>query len=174
MLISEFALATGLSRETARFYVRLGLLHPQTTQKGVRHPYVLFREEDVRAADVIRTGQALGLSLKEIADLMEQRRKGKLPREKRVTLMKTLLAKLDGKAVELDRLRIYVRAKIDWQEKGEKGSAPKLPIAKGEKSDWLRGSAHRNESKVAAVEVKNKRHNGTKRKMVRWRSPALR
>lgn len=127
MLISEFARAAGLSRETARFYVRLGLLDPQTTQKGGRHPYLLFREEDVRLAEVIRTGQALGLSLKEIADLMAQRRKGSLTLEERVALMKRLLVKLEDKAAELDRLRGYVRAKIAWQESGEKGAEPKLP-----------------------------------------------
>ena len=127
MLISEFARAVGLSRETARFYVRLGLLHPQTTQKGGRHPYLLFREEDVRLAEVIRTGQALGLSLKEIAGLMEQRRKGRLTLEERVALMKRLLTKLEDKAAELDRLRSYVRAKIAWQENGEKGAEPKIP-----------------------------------------------
>ncbi|WP_206998568.1 MerR family DNA-binding transcriptional regulator [Trinickia mobilis] len=39
MLISELARETGLSRETVRFYVRLGLLLPQTTEKGGRQVY---------------------------------------------------------------------------------------------------------------------------------------
>jgi hypothetical protein len=38
MLISEFVRRTGLARETVRYYVRFGLLQPQATQKGGRHP----------------------------------------------------------------------------------------------------------------------------------------
>ncbi|WP_263377584.1 MerR family transcriptional regulator [Granulicella paludicola] len=129
MLISEFALKTGLSRETVRFYVRLGLLHPQTTLKGGRNPYQLFRPEDVATAELIRIGQALGLSLKEIAALMEKRRKGKLPLKGRIEMMRAQLARLNRKAVELDRLRAYVRAKIEWQEDGEKGPEPTLELA---------------------------------------------
>ena len=129
MLISEFALKTGLSRETVRFYVRLRLLHPLTTQKGGRNPYQQFREEDLATAELIRIGQALGLSLKEIGALMEKRRKGKLPLKGRIELMRAQLAQLDRKAIELERLRAYVRAKIDWQEYGERGPEPVLDLS---------------------------------------------
>ena len=57
MLISEFAIAAGLSRDTIRFYVRLGLLQPQTTAKGGRRPYQLFSAEDVQAARIFRIAQ---------------------------------------------------------------------------------------------------------------------
>jgi MerR family copper efflux transcriptional regulator len=130
MLISEFALKTVLSRETVRFYVRLGLLHPLTTQKGGRNPYHQFREEDLATAELIRIGQALGLSLKEIGALMEKRRKGKLPLKGRIEMMRAQLAQLDSKAIELERLRAYVRAKIDWQEHGEEGPEPALKLAR--------------------------------------------
>jgi MerR family copper efflux transcriptional regulator len=130
MLISEFALKAGLSRETVRFYVRFGLLHPQMTLKGGRNPYQQFRQEDLGIAELIRIGQALGLSLKEIAALMEQRRKGKLPLKGRIEMMRAQLVKLDVKAIELERLRVYVRAKIDWQEHGEKGPEPTLDLAR--------------------------------------------
>ena len=41
MLISEFARVTRLTRDTVRFYARLGLLQPQTNGKGGRHPLML-------------------------------------------------------------------------------------------------------------------------------------
>ena len=41
MLISEFARLTGLTRDTVRFYARLGILRPQTNGKGGRHPLML-------------------------------------------------------------------------------------------------------------------------------------
>ncbi len=110
MLISEFARETGLSRQTVRFYVRLGLLLPQTTEKGGRHPYMHFRQEDIRAVELIRIGQSLDLSLEEIARLLEKRRAGKLSRSQRIEVMKTQLGKLEAKAAKLDKLRAYVRA----------------------------------------------------------------
>jgi DNA-binding transcriptional MerR regulator len=126
MLISEFCRRTGLARETVRYYVRLGLLQPQEGQKGGRHPYLMFGEADVHSADVIRVGQALGLSLREIGDLREARRKGDLPIEDRLAMMKDQLARLEAKSAELDKLKAYVRAKIAWQEAGERGEEPLL------------------------------------------------
>jgi hypothetical protein len=48
MLISEFARKTGLTTDTVRFYVRRGLLTPETNGKGGRNPYRLHRREHVR------------------------------------------------------------------------------------------------------------------------------
>jgi MerR family copper efflux transcriptional regulator len=128
MLISEFARRTGLARETIRFYVRSGLLQPHASQKGGRHPYLMFTEEDVHSADVIRVSQALGLSLREIAELRTARRKGDLPLKKRIALMKDQLARLEVKSAELVKLKTYVRAKIAWQEAGERGDEPILGL----------------------------------------------
>lgn len=126
MLMSEFSRRTGLARETVRFYVRMGLLQPQQTQKGGRHPYLMFTEDDVHSADVIRVGQMLGMSLREISELRQERREGHLPLEQRLALMKDQLDRLEAKSLELDRLKTYVRAKIAWQEGGEHGAEPQL------------------------------------------------
>jgi MerR family copper efflux transcriptional regulator len=82
MLISDFARVTGLTRDTVRFYARLGLLRPQTNGKGGRNPYSVFTDEDVRAVEVIRISQSLGMSLKEIAAFNEERREGHLTCER--------------------------------------------------------------------------------------------
>jgi MerR family copper efflux transcriptional regulator len=80
----------------------------------------------VRSAEIIRIGQALGLSLREIAGLRQERRKGKLELAGRIALMKSQLARLEAKAAELEKLRAYVKAKIAWQEGGELGPEPSL------------------------------------------------
>jgi DNA-binding transcriptional MerR regulator len=69
MLISEFARATGLSRDTIRFYVRRGLLMPFAGNKGGSNPYQVFTNEHVQMARTIRMAQSLGFSLREIAAL---------------------------------------------------------------------------------------------------------
>ena len=126
MLISEFSRRTGLARETVRYYVRMGLLHPKETHKGGRHPYMMFTEEDVQSVDVIRVGQALGLSLREILGLREERRKGNFPLEQRLALMEDQLKRLEAKSAELESLKAYVRAKIGWQKAGELEDEPRL------------------------------------------------
>src|ERR1700677_4655591 len=96
MLISEFARVTGLTRDTVRFYARLGLLRPRTNGKGGRHPYSAFTDEDVRAAETIRISQSLGMSLNEIAAFNEERREDHLTCERRVEIMSAQLVHLEG------------------------------------------------------------------------------
>ena len=124
MLISDFARLTGLTRDTVRFYARLGLLRPQTNGKGGRHPYSVFTDKDVRAAEVIRISQSLGMSLKEIAAFNEERREGHLTSERRVEIMSAQLVRLEAKATELEMMKSYVRAKIDWLTRGKQGRQP--------------------------------------------------
>jgi MerR family transcriptional regulator, copper efflux regulator len=124
MLISEFARVTGLPRDTVRFYARLGLLQPKTNGKGGRHPYSDFTHRDIQAAQVIRIAQSLGMSLKEIAAFTEERRNGRLTRERRAEIMSVQLVSLEAKATELEVMISYVRAKIHWLQGDEQGPEP--------------------------------------------------
>lgn len=124
MLISEFARATGLSVDTVRFYVRRGLIIPQLSDKGGRNPYQVFTDEHISVAKIIRVAQSLGMSLKEISSMIEERRKGRFTREKSLKMLKTNLERLDAKAAEMDAMRSYLRDKIAWKEGGEVGACP--------------------------------------------------
>jgi MerR family copper efflux transcriptional regulator len=124
MLISEFARVTGLTRDTVRFYARLGLLRPQTNGKGGRHPYSVFTDKDVQAAEIIRILQSLGMSLKEIVPINEERRNGELTCERSLEITRAQLARLEAKATELEMMISYVRAKIAWLTRGKRGRQP--------------------------------------------------
>ena len=124
MLISEFARKTGLTTDTVRFYIRKGLLKPTTNGKGGRNPYQVFTAEHVRAAKFIRIAQSLGLSLKELAVIGEDRRRGRLTPARQVDILGSQLANLDAKAQEMDAMRRYLRAKIDWIAAGAQGAPP--------------------------------------------------
>lgn len=124
MLISEFARATGLTSDTVRFYVRLGLLHPDAGTKGGRHPYQIFGESDLRAAERIRLSQAAGLSLKEIAILDDERRAGRMTSERRIEVVSAQIDKLEAKAADLRAMADYLRAKRTWLVNGEQGVEP--------------------------------------------------
>lgn len=124
MLISEFAQITGLTRDTVRFYMRLGLLRPTTTSKGGRNPYHFFSDEDVQTAEIIRSSQTLGMSLKEIAAINAERHEGRITRERTVEILNRQLAELAAKAVELASMRRFLRDKIDWVAGDQQGPRP--------------------------------------------------
>lgn len=126
MQISEFARLTGLSADTVRFYIRRGLLDPETGSKGGRNPYQIFTEEHVRMARMIRMAQSLGMSLKEISAISEEHRKGLITRERSIELMTFQLARLEAKRSELDSMGNYLRAKLAWLHAGELGPEPQF------------------------------------------------
>jgi DNA-binding transcriptional MerR regulator len=122
MLISAFAAATGLSRDTIRFYIRLGLIQPQRGKGGARHPYQIFSAGDVAVAKMIRSAQSLGMSLKEIAEIAKERREGRMTRSRSADILRGQLHLLERKAIELCAMTDYLRDKIRWVESGELGA----------------------------------------------------
>lgn len=123
MLISEFARRTGLSVDTVRFYIRKGLLAPETGLKGGSNPYQLFTAEHLELARAIRMAQGLGFTLREIAVLAAEYQAG-MTSERSVELMRTQLARLEEKAEQLGAMIDYTRAKVAWLENNQKGSEP--------------------------------------------------
>lgn len=126
MLITAFARATDLSVDTVRYYVRRGLLRPRQGSKGGRNPYQIFGEEDVRVAEWIRLGQALGLSLSEIAALLEEERSGRIDDARGIAILTEHRERMAARAAELARLIAYLDAKIAWLNAGGRGASPRL------------------------------------------------
>jgi MerR family transcriptional regulator, copper efflux regulator len=131
VLISDFARRAGLSTDTVRYYVRLGLLRPETSAKGGARPYQVFTAEHLLAARIIRTAQSLGMSLKEINALSQARRTGSMTRARSIEVLTSQLGRLEMKAAELATMSAYLHAKIAWLSGGEKGEPPEFgPLQK--------------------------------------------
>ena len=124
MQISEFSRRTGLSRDTVRFYVRLGLFKPRTSAKGGSNPYQVFGDEDVQLAEVIRISQALGMSLKEIGALSQARREGRASVEKSIEVLARQAALMDERARRFESMASYLRAKVAWLQGGKTTAQP--------------------------------------------------
>jgi MerR family copper efflux transcriptional regulator len=124
MLISVFARRAGLTTDTVRYYVRIGLLRPEASAKGGANPYQIFTDEHLLAARIIRTSQSLGMSLKEIAAMSEQRRAGRMSTARSIDILRAQLARLEDKQDELAAMRAYLTAKIGWLSGGQKGLPP--------------------------------------------------
>lgn len=132
MLISEFAREAGLTVDTVRFYVRRGLLTPETTGKGGRNPYQVFSAEHLRAVRFIRTAQSLGMSLKELAAIGDQRRAGTITPEFSMEVLSRQPDRLERTTSELRAMTRYLHAKIAWIAGGEQGAAPDFEIMAAE------------------------------------------
>ena len=126
MLISDFARTTGLSTDTVNFYVRRGLLTPETDRRGGRNPYRSFSEADIVTVRFIRFSQSIGFSLAEIAAINLERQQGTITLERSVEIMSNQLLQIEGKLAELDAMADYLRAKIGWTKAGKPGNAPVL------------------------------------------------
>jgi len=126
MLIGEFSRKTGLSAATVRFYMRKRLLAPDIGQLGGRNPYARFTERDVQIAAMIRFGQSLGMSLKDIAEVNDEMQSEGLSRERAVEIMDAQLATMDRKAKDLAVMADYLRAKREWIAEGQQGDEPRM------------------------------------------------
>ncbi|KXV27928.1 helix-turn-helix domain-containing protein [Gluconobacter japonicus] len=124
MLIGEFAQKTGLSQDTVRFYVRKGLLRPQAGLRGGRNPYQEFTERDLQTAQIVRFGQSLGMSLKELTAINDEMVQDGLSDERAVMLMQEQIDRLSGKASEIETLIQYLRAKCQWIQSGKEEPEP--------------------------------------------------
>lgn len=126
MLIGEFARCTGLTQDTIRLYIRKNLLTPQLGTKGGSNPYHIFDERDISMANMIRFAKALGMSLKEIAQVSAEMRREGLSPQREIELLNTQLARLEEKRQQLATLTEYVLAKRDWMVKGKPGTEPRF------------------------------------------------
>jgi MerR family transcriptional regulator, copper efflux regulator len=135
MLISQFARRAGLSTDTVRYYVRLGLLRPESNGKGGARPYQIFTAEHLLAARIIRTAQSLGMSLKEISAISQERRSGGMNKDRSIQVLRAQLDRLESKAAELTAMKAYLLAKIDWLVGDEAGPPPELLLAEKERAD---------------------------------------
>ncbi|WBO22332.1 helix-turn-helix domain-containing protein [Sphingomonas abietis] len=126
MLIGEFSRRTALSAATIRFYVRKGLIAPETGRLGGSNPYARFTERDVQIAAMIRFGQSLGMSLKDIASVNDEMQAEGLSRERAVELMDEQLEIMKRKTQDLATMTDYLQAKRDWIADGQTGDEPRL------------------------------------------------
>jgi DNA-binding transcriptional MerR regulator len=122
VLISTFARRANLTTDTVRYYVRIGLLSPESSENR----YQVFSIDDLLAVRIIRTAQSLGLSLKEIAAISQARRAGSMTKDRSIAVLSAQLDRLEAKAAELAALRRYLTAKIAWLSAGQHGPPPEF------------------------------------------------
>jgi DNA-binding transcriptional MerR regulator len=108
----ELAHLAGVSTDTLRYYERRELLPlPPRSDGGYR----LYPAAALRRVLLVRRALALGLSVKELAELLRVRNAGGVPCRKARELLATKLEMLDLRLRELQALRRTMRATLsDW------------------------------------------------------------
>lgn len=108
MLIGELAQAGGTTTKTLRFYEDVGLLPtPERTANGYR--YYDSSADTLARIDFIRRGQAAGLTLAQIRQVLEIRDQGIPPCQHVSDLLDDRLADLKQQIADLQGLRDTVR-----------------------------------------------------------------
>ena len=126
MLIAEFSKATGLSRDAIRFYVRKGLLHPALGSSDSNR-YAVFDEAYVERALMIKLGQSLGFTLREMATLNEEFSVG-MSAARQAVLLRERVDAIDAQIAALQNVREYIVQKVGWLEADATDPAPKPAI----------------------------------------------
>ena len=122
MSISQLARSAGVGVETVRYYQRRGLLDDPRPQKtgvsGIRH----YGPEEARRLRFVRSAQAAGFTLDEIAELLHLDRTDDRPRAREMA--RSRIAALDAKLAELQRAREALAKLARDCAAGGKGPCP--------------------------------------------------
>lgn len=127
MMISAFARASRLPKDTVRLYVRRGLLRPETGRKGASRPYQIFSAKDVERARVIRVGKALGLTLADIGLFLDKRTFAAGEEDLVLAFLTEQRRQLTVRISGLEGLVAFINAKMAWLLNPEAGPSPPFP-----------------------------------------------
>jgi MerR family mercuric resistance operon transcriptional regulator len=129
MSISQLARSAGVGVETVRYYQRRGLLEDPRPQKtgasGIGH----YGPDEARRLGFIRSAQAAGFTLEEIAELLHLDSTGDRPRAREMA--RGRIAALDSRIAELQRAREALSKLARECAAGGKGPCPIIASFEG-------------------------------------------
>ncbi len=111
--VSELAQKCNVSKDTVRYYAKIGLLHPL---RNADNGYQYFNERDIKHLDFIKRAQYLGYSLKEIKHIIEQSQNGASPCPLVRDLIQQRLKSNKERLTQLIELQHHIEeALLKWQ-----------------------------------------------------------
>ena len=112
MLIGELSKRTGLTKDTIRFYQKMGLVIASERQVGTRL-YKEFNEEMMQRLVVINQAKALGFTLNEIRQLVEEwGTPSAIPESEQIRIVERKLEEISQKMHQLAEIQSYLAAKL--------------------------------------------------------------
>ena len=107
MRIGELSERSGLPTKTIRYWEQSGLVaEPARTGSGYRD----YHDDTLAVLRFVRSAQAAGFTVAEIAQIIDIRSRGEAPCEHVTTLIERHLADIDQRMTELRQVRTQLRA----------------------------------------------------------------
>jgi MerR family transcriptional regulator, copper efflux regulator len=111
MLIGELSKKTGVSKDTIRFYEKLGLIAASDRQAGTKL-YKEYSPETVERLAMICQGKGLGFTLSEIKQLLDEWGSGAMSNRDRINVIERKIEEIVEKQQKLDAIKTYLFTKI--------------------------------------------------------------
>lgn len=117
MLIGELSKQTGLSKDTIRFYEKLGLIVATEREAGSRL-YKEFDEDTIQRLFIIKQGQSLGFTLGEMKELADVWGTPSIPKREQLRIIAGKLEQITEKLQQLSDIQTFLKAKLNKLKKG--------------------------------------------------------
>ena len=108
MLISELSQKTGFSKDTIRFYEKTGLLN--SNNKRRENNYRNYDDEAVSRLEFIKHGKALGFTLRELKQFIDE--SDILSTEDKARFVRNKIEEIDEKTGQLQEFRCRLVEKL--------------------------------------------------------------
>jgi MerR family transcriptional regulator, copper efflux regulator len=111
MLIGELAQKTGVSKDTIRFYEKLGLIAASDRQAGTR----LYKEYSLATIErllLITQGKGLGFTLSEIKQLLNEWDSGAISTRDQIKVIERKIVEITEKMQQLRSIKTYLSDKL--------------------------------------------------------------
>ncbi|MBW4558338.1 MAG: MerR family transcriptional regulator [Trichormus sp. ATA11-4-KO1] len=116
MLIGELVQKTGLSRDTIRFYEKIGLVSP--SQRKARSGYKDYSDATIERLLLITQAKALGFTLCEIKQGINAWQDGEFSQDEKIQIMQDKIAQVNEKIQQLNNIKTYLMGKLDKVKRG--------------------------------------------------------
>ncbi|MEM9906248.1 MAG: MerR family transcriptional regulator [Cyanobacteria bacterium P01_D01_bin.44] len=111
MLIGELSKQTGLSKDTIRFYEKMGLIAASDRRAGTRL-YKEYGAETIERLLMIVQGKGLGFTLNEIKQLLNEWEGGAMSKQDQIKIIERKIAEILEKTQQLDAIKTYLVTKL--------------------------------------------------------------
>ncbi|WP_204140947.1 MerR family transcriptional regulator [Halomicronema sp. CCY15110] len=111
MLIGELSKKTGLSKDTIRFYEKMGLIAASDRRAGTRL-YKEYNSETVERLLMIVQGKGLGFTLNEIKQLLNEWGSDAISKRGQIKIVERKIEEIVEKTRQLDVIKTYLVAKL--------------------------------------------------------------
>jgi DNA-binding transcriptional MerR regulator len=122
MNIKDFERVTGVPRTAIRHYESLGILSPMHID--ARSGYRSYGPKEIERVKTIRAAQALGFSLANAAELIQDWNKGAFDSAAQRRAIEQRYAEALARRKEMDRLLKYLNRILKWIDGGAQGPKP--------------------------------------------------